>query len=160
MTTDVLFYISSVVALIGGIIVLFSRNTVNSAMGLLLTFLATAGIYLSLYSPFLAMAQVFLYSGAVAVMIVFAIMLIDEGKKYELPIQGLFTKSLAVVSILYICFLLINFLKFTGDARVAKSDVMDLGRIILSDYILHLEALSIMLIISIMSAILIAKRKG
>ncbi len=160
MSSALLFYMSAVLALSGGFIMLFSKNTVGSAMGLLLAFVATAGIYLSLSSPFLALAQIFLYSGAVAVLIVFAIMMIDEQKKYELPVHGLFTKSLAVISVLYTIYILIRIVRFSGSSRVALSDTSELGRLMVSDYLLHIEALSVILIVSIMSAILVAKRKS
>lgn len=160
MSLTILFYLSSLTAIIGAIIMLISKNTVNSAMGLLLSFLATAGIYLSLSSPFLAMAQIFLYSGAVAVLIVFAIMMIDEQKKYELPVHGLLTKSLAIISVLYIGYLLIEIFKFSDSNKTFVSNTFELGRLMIGDYLLHIEALSIVLIIAIMSAILVAKRKA
>lgn len=159
MSNLLLFYISAFIAITGGFIMLFSQNTIHSAMGLLLTFMATAGVYLSLSSPFLAIAQIFLYSGAVAVLIVFAIMLIDEQKKYELPVQGLFTKSVAVVSAIYIGYILIKIFGFSKISQTFNSDIRSLGRLMLNDYILHIEALSIVLLISIMAAILVAKRK-
>ncbi|MGC9043828.1 MAG: NADH-quinone oxidoreductase subunit J family protein, partial [Myxococcota bacterium] len=154
-----LFYVSAALAIVGGFIMLFTWNTIHSAMGLLLTFLATAGIYLSLSSPFLAVAQIFLYSGAVAVLIVFAIMLIDENKKYELPVQGLFLKSLAALSVIYTSYLLIRIFGFSKVSHLFLSDTHSLGRVMVNDYVLHIEALSIVLLISIMAAILIAKRR-
>ncbi|MCX7943860.1 MAG: NADH-quinone oxidoreductase subunit J [Deltaproteobacteria bacterium] len=160
MSSTLLFYISAITAICGGIIMLFSRNTVNSAMGLLLSFVSTAGIYLSISSPFLAVAQIFLYSGAVAVLIVFVIMMIDEQKKYELPVHGLFSKSIAIVSVCYIGYVLIDIMKVSSGASVVVSDMRILGRLMISDYLLHIEALSLVLIISIMAAILVAKRKS
>lgn len=156
--SQIMFYVSALLAISGGIVMLFSRNTVNSAMGLLLTFLSTAGIYLSLLSPFIAMAQVFLYSGAVAVLIVFAIFLIDEQKRYELPLEGMFVKGISVISLLYIGYVLIYAFRFSQGEKAFFSDINELGRIMVNDYLLHIEALSVVLIIAIMSAILIAKR--
>jgi len=160
LSNTILFYISALLAVFGGIIMLFSRNTVNSAMGLLLSFLSTAGIYLSLSSPFMFISQIFLYSGAVAVLVVFAIMLIDEQRRYELPIQGLFTKGLALLSVLYIGYVLTYVFRFSNGKSTFVSDIGSLGRLMIGDYLLHIEALSIILIIAIMSAVLIAKRKA
>ncbi len=159
ISAQILFYISAVLAVLGGLMMLFARNTVNSAMGLLLTFVSTSGIYLSISYPFIAMAQIFLYSGAVAVLIVFAILLIDEGKKYELPVQGILLKILSVISVGYIGYILSVIFNFSDAKGVFISELNKLGRIVLNDYILHIEALSIILVISIMAAILIAKRK-
>jgi len=160
MSNNILFYISAFIAICGGFIMLLSRNTIYSAMGLLLAFISTAGIYLSLTSPFLAIAQIFLYSGAVAVLIVFAIMMVDEQKRYELPVQGIFTKSIAIISILYIGYMLVNIFGFSKVNEKFTSNTSMLGRIMVSDYVLHIEALSAILIVSIMAAVLIAKRKA
>lgn len=158
ISSQIMFYLSALLAISGGIVMLFSRNTVNSAMGLLLTFLSTAGIYLSLLSPFIAMAQVFLYSGAVAVLIVFAIFLVDEQKRYELPLEGMFVKGISIISLIYIGYVVVYVFRFSEGEKAFLSDINELGRVMVNDYILHIEALSIILIIAIMSAILIAKR--
>ena len=75
--TDVFFYIFSTAALAAGIGVVLSRNTVNGAMFLIGTFLSMAAMFVLLEAYFLAVIQVLVYAGAVMVLFLFIIMLLD-----------------------------------------------------------------------------------
>ncbi len=75
--TDIFFYIFATVALAGALGVVFSRNTVNGAMCLIGTFLSMASLFVLLEAYFLAVIQVLVYAGAVMVLFLFIIMLLD-----------------------------------------------------------------------------------
>src|SRR4029079_18377882 len=74
---DALFYIFSALALICGMMLLLSRNPVNSAMFLVLTIASLAGLFVLLEAFFLAAIQILVYAGAVMVLFLFVIMLLD-----------------------------------------------------------------------------------
>src|ERR1044071_7198829 len=74
---DILFYAFSILALICGAMILLSRNPVNSAMFLVLTIASLAGLFVLLEAFFLAAVQVLVYAGAVMVLFLFVIMLLD-----------------------------------------------------------------------------------
>src|SRR5450759_5855568 len=71
------FYFLSTVAVLGAILVITRRNPVHSALSLIITLLAVAGLYLMLYAPFVAGVQIMLYAGGIMVLFLFVIMLIN-----------------------------------------------------------------------------------
>src|SRR5947208_11664958 len=77
VATSFFFYLLSGLALLGGVLVITRRNPVHSAMALITTLLAQAGVYLMLYAPFVAGVQIILYAGGIMVLFLFVIMLIN-----------------------------------------------------------------------------------
>jgi len=77
VATSFFFYFLSALALSGGVLVITRRNPVHSALALILTLLALAGIYLMLYAPFVAGVQIILYAGGIMVLFLFVIMLVN-----------------------------------------------------------------------------------
>src|ERR671927_1666274 len=80
VATSFFFYLLSGLALLGGVLVITRRNPVHSALALILTLLALAGIYLMLYAPFVAGVQIILYAGGIMVLFLFVIMLVNIGR--------------------------------------------------------------------------------
>src|SRR6476659_11396540 len=80
VATTFFFYFLSGLALLGGVLVITRRNPVHSALALILTLLALAGIYLMLYAPFVAGVQIILYAGGIMVLFLFVIMLVNIGR--------------------------------------------------------------------------------
>src|SRR5687767_15856681 len=74
---DILFYVFAALALLCGVLVLLSRNPVTSAMFLVLTIASLAGLFVLLHAFFLAAIQILVYAGAVMVLFLFVIMLLD-----------------------------------------------------------------------------------
>src|SRR5579884_3571356 len=103
---DVLFYIFSAFALICGVMILVSRNPVNSAMFLVLTIASLAGLFVLLEAFFLAAVQILVYAGAVMVLFLFVIMLLDLKAEERRKIRtfGLVTGVVAVGAIAAIFF--------------------------------------------------------
>src|SRR5450631_353922 len=77
VATTFFFYLLSGLAILGGVLVITRRNAVHSALALILTLLALAGLYLMLYAPFVAGVQIILYAGGIMVLFLFVIMLIN-----------------------------------------------------------------------------------
>src|SRR6476469_7008602 len=80
VATTFFFYFLSGLALLGGVLVITRRNPVHSALSLILTLLALAGLYLMLYAPFVAGVQIILYAGGIMVLFLFVIMLVNIEK--------------------------------------------------------------------------------
>src|SRR5215831_2207459 len=80
VATTFFFYFLSALALVGGVLVITRRNAVHSALTLIVTLLALAGIYLMLYAPFVAGVQIILYAGGIMVLFLFVIMLVNIGR--------------------------------------------------------------------------------
>src|SRR5579862_6581630 len=115
--TDILFYVFSALALFCGIMLLVSRNPVNSAMFLVLTIACLAGLFVLLEAFFLAAIQVLVYAGAVMVLFLFVIMLLDlkaeERRKFK--ILALVGAVVAVGTLLAI------FFKSLGTAQLSAT---------------------------------------
>lgn len=77
VATPFFFYLLSAIMLIGGVLVITRKNAVHSALALITTLLAQAGLYLMLYAPFVAGVQIILYAGGIMVLFLFVIMLIS-----------------------------------------------------------------------------------
>ncbi len=77
VATPFFFYLLAATMIIGGILVITRKNAVHSAMALITTLLAQAGLYLMLYAPFVAGVQIILYAGGIMVLFLFVIMLIS-----------------------------------------------------------------------------------
>ena len=98
---DVLFYVFAALTLLCGVLVIanpFSRNPVTSAMFLVLTIISMSGLFLLLHAFFLAAVQIIVYAGAVIVLFVFVIMLLDlkEEARRKIKIYGIVAGLLSV----------------------------------------------------------------
>src|SRR4051795_2834378 len=80
VATTFFFYLLSGLALLGGVLVITRKNAIHSALALILTLLAQAGLYLMLYAPFVAGVQIILYAGGIMVLFLFVIMLVSIEK--------------------------------------------------------------------------------
>src|SRR5512146_224788 len=83
VATPFFFYFLSGIALISGLLVITRRNPVHSALALIVTLLALAGLYLMLYAPFVAGVQIILYAGGIMVLFLFVIMLVSIQKSQK-----------------------------------------------------------------------------
>src|ERR1700752_916431 len=77
VATTFFFYFLSGLAILSGVLVITRKNPVHSALALILTLLAVAGLYLMLYAPFVAGVQIILYAGGIMVLFLFVIMLVS-----------------------------------------------------------------------------------
>src|SRR5215831_8897943 len=107
--TDVLFYVFAALTLLCGILVIanpFSRNPVTSAMFLVLTIISMAGLFVLLHAFFLAAVQILVYAGAVMVLFLFVIMLLDlkEETRRKIKFFGIAAGLISVGSIIAIFF--------------------------------------------------------
>jgi len=96
------FWIFALTSLGGAIFVITRRNMVTAVMGMVGTFFAIAGLYLMLYASFLAIMQVLVYAGAIMVLFVFVIMILNRPEDEPWVMQGVLGKAIAALSMLYL----------------------------------------------------------
>jgi NADH-quinone oxidoreductase subunit J len=121
-----LFWFFSLATLGGAVFVITRRNMVSAVMGMVATFFAIAGLYLMLYASFLAVIQVLVYAGAIMVLFVFVIMILNRPEAEPWAVQGLLGKSLAGLGLLYLFKRLASVLwqvKDTHNLEVAKDQI-------------------------------------
>ena len=97
-----LFWLFALSTIGGSIFVITRRNMVTAVMGMVGTFFAIAGLYIMLYASFLAVMQILVYAGAVMVLFVFVIMILNRPEAEPWSMQGLLGKALGGIGLLYL----------------------------------------------------------
>lgn len=162
---DIAFYFFAILIVGSAYIVVTSKNIMYSAFALLFTFFGVAGIYVLLNADFLAITQIVIYIGGILVLIIFGVMLtnritgvdIKTGTMSKLQIWITAIICLIAAGGLIIIFLQTNWNTALAPAKV--STIEDIGRLLLTDYLIGFEIASVLLLIAIIGAALIARRK-
>jgi NADH-quinone oxidoreductase subunit J len=169
MNLDLIFFlILSLISISTALGMLLSRNAVYSALFLVLNFITVAVFYLLLGAPFIAMAQITVYAGAIMVLFLFVIMLLgaEELPKVEvLPWQKLLARGLAFVLALEATFIFLTRARPVGD--VAQPDaavnmpanLKALGEALFTKYLLPFEVTSILLLVAMIGAIVLVRKE-
>jgi NADH-quinone oxidoreductase subunit J len=159
-----LFYILAGLTLLFGFLTVanpFSRNPVTSAMFLVLTMGALAGLFVMLNAFFIAAVQILVYAGAVMVLFLFVIMLLDL-KDEERRKFNAFGIGAGVISVGAIGALLVKTIWFSGvganKAPTITGDTALLGRELFTNYLLPFEVVSVLLLVAMVGVILLSKR--
>jgi NADH-quinone oxidoreductase subunit J len=97
-----LFWIFALAVIGGALFVITRKNLIAAVMGMVGTFFALAGLYAMLYAHFLAAIQVLVYAGAIMVLFVFVVMILNRPEDEPWALEGLFGKALAGLAILYL----------------------------------------------------------
>ena len=158
--TGFFFILLSVFTVGGGLGVVATRNVVHAALFLLLSLLGIAGLYVLLASEFLALVQVFIYGGAIVIVLLFAIML-TRSREYPFISDNRQWPLAGIGALLFFGMLVASFLINNPVAeerhRVAFTD---LGRALFTDWALPFEVASIILLVALVGAIVIARETG
>ena len=162
---DILFYVFAALTLIFGALVVanpFSRNPVTSAMFLVLTIISMAGLFVLLNAFFLAAVQVLVYAGAVMVLFLFVIMLLDlkEEERRKIKLTGLVVGvvSVGAIVVIFVRSLLATNLGKELTNPTAVGDTATLGKMLFTKYLLPFEIVSILLLVAMVGVILLSKK--
>jgi NADH-quinone oxidoreductase subunit J len=161
--TQWLFGILSFLAIMFALMVVFSRNPVNSVLYLVLTFFCIAGHYLLLNSQFLAIVHIVVYAGAIMVLFLFVIMLMNLNEDTE-PQRTWLSKIVAGLAGGLMLFVLVGALKGTEHLNLNSSGssqigtVRNLGKVLFTEYLFPFEIASILLLAAMVGAIMIGKK--
>ena len=162
-----LFYFFSLLLLIFGIGVVVNRNPVASALCLVVSFIGLAAIYVSLNAYFLGTIQILVYAGAIMVLFLFIIMLLDikaeERRKFNLVAIG---SGLALVlGFLAMFASVVGGLK-GGEKRLeqlpldpSKSDVVEIGKTLFTNYTFHLQIIGVLLLVATVGVVVLSRRE-
>jgi len=159
-----LFYIFAFLTVVFGFLVVlnpFSRNPVTSAMFLVLTIASLAGLFVLLHAFFLAAVQVLVYAGAVMVLFLFVIMLLDlpAEERQRLKAVNAVAGFLAVAAILFIFLQTLLHNPFGSDAApTLEGDSISLGKALFTRFMLPFEIISLLLLVAMVGVILLSKK--
>jgi NADH-quinone oxidoreductase subunit J len=160
-----LFLIAALVAVVSAALVIMQRHPVYSALFLVLTFCSLAVLYLLLGAQFIAMVQVIVYAGAIMVLFLFVIMLLNLDRPLEtqskLKHQRLVAGILSAVLLVEMIYLLHRGLPMTGTQPSPPANfgtVEEIARVLFRDFALAFEVTSIVLLVGMIGVIVLAKR--
>jgi NADH-quinone oxidoreductase subunit J len=158
----ILFYFFSAITVASACIVVFSRNLIYSAFGLLITFFGVAALYVLLGADFLAAAQMVIYVGGILVLLIFGIMLTH--KLYDLKLKSetfQFWPALILMLgvFLAIATVLLKTRWFYGDAKPVAPTTAEIGQLFMGEFILPFEIASVFLLVALIGAAMIIRRK-
>ena len=163
MTLNV-FYFISFVAVLSALMVVFSRNPVYSVLYLIITFFCIAGHYVLLNAQFLAVVHVIVYAGAIMVLFLYVIMLLNLNQETE-PHKSTLVKIAAAICAGLLMIVLIGSLKGTEqmlqqqttDASIGV--VKNLGKVMLTEFLLPFEITSVLLLAAMVGAVMLGKKE-
>jgi NADH-quinone oxidoreductase subunit J len=162
---DTLFYIFAFLTLVFGFLVVanpFSRNPVTSAMFLVLTIASLAGLFVLLHAFFLAAVQVLVYAGAVMVLFLFVIMLLDLKIEERQKVR----KVAVVAGLVAVGAILAIFGQCLKEAApleasyppVVEGSTVPLGQLLFREYLLPFEIVSLLLLVAMVGVVLLSKK--
>ena len=163
----ILFYVLSAAAIASALLVVTRRSPVISALYLIVNFFCLAGLYLTLHAQFIAVIQIIVYAGAIMVLFVFVIMLLNLGDEPKLSDRMSYKKVVAVVLAAGLLTELIYVIETSWVILPATTinDATDIGTVeyiggqLFTGYLFPFEVTSILLLVAIVGAIVLAKRK-
>jgi len=157
----VVFLVLLAITIAGGLIACNAERLVRAVAGLIVCFVGVAGLYFFLNSPFIAMMQILIYVGAVAVTISFAIMFAAPEQSKKHGPSNMLTGPLALISAALVFggfTLLILKTDWQIHPKENNGSVEIIGQRLLTDYSMVFELVSIVLLIAIIGALIIARR--
>jgi NADH-quinone oxidoreductase subunit J len=165
MSTEFLFYLFAFLTLVFGFLVVlnpFSLNPVTSAMFLVLTIASLAGLFVLLHAFFLAAVQILVYAGAVMVLFLFVIMLLDlkAEERRKIRFGGVLLGLISAGAILAIFFQsLLASPPAAHPSPELEGGTVELGKLLFTQYLLPFEIVSVLLLVAMVGVILLSKKE-
>jgi NADH:ubiquinone oxidoreductase subunit 6 (subunit J) len=159
--TTITFYVLSFCVIAGGIFVVSSRNLFHSAVFLVMTLFSVAGIFVMLNAYLLAAVQVLIYVGAVAMLMIFGVMLTTQLTSIRLRYTNEQVWPALVICLFFLGFLAYGLIhtQFKTVTAAMPADVSrTIGALLMTKYVLPFEVVSLLLLAALVGAIVIAKR--
>jgi len=158
---DIIFWVFAIVTVGSAAVVVLSRTLIYSAFALLFTFFGVAGLYVLLGADFLAATQLLIYVGGILVLLLFGVMLTH--KIYDLDLKTETTQLAAGFIVAAGLFIILAATavrtEWHGAARMPAPTTQSIGRLFLGQYLLPFEAASILLLVALMGAAMIVRRR-
>jgi NADH-quinone oxidoreductase subunit J len=162
------FYLFALVAVVSALLVVVLRNPIYCALSLVATFFSLAGLFVLLEAYFLAAVQVIVYAGAIMVLFLFVIMLLNLGRTEALePSAGKYRK-LSVILLMIVFAWQIASMAGRGAGRAGgaaatnselfENNVPYIGRLLYTDFFLPFEIVSMILLVALVGVIVLVKR--
>jgi NADH-quinone oxidoreductase subunit J len=154
-------------SIIASLLVITRKNPIHSALFMVLTLLCVAMLYLLLYSQFIAIIQIVVYAGAIAMLIVFVIMLLDLEEELRSGLKLLYSKVIgSVLAVLFLCGIIYSVAATSLTGKVGSytpekvsANVKAVGEILFTQYLFPFEIVSVLLVAAIIGAVILSKKR-
>jgi NADH-quinone oxidoreductase subunit J len=175
MPETFVFYAFSAVTIVASVLVIGQRNPMYSVLLLIVSFAGLSALYIQLDAPFVAVAQIIIYAGAIMVLFLFVVMLLnapredaaewDQAHPLHHPNIGRFGALLAGLLIVQLAWALsrMNELEAPVGSRADSASVgsvVEMGRILFSRHTFAFEATSVLILVAMVGAVVLARREG
>ena len=157
-----LFFLLAIVSVFAVSAMIFSKNQAYSALYVILAFVCTGGLFGLLGAPFIAVVQIIIYAGAIMILFVFVIMMINikeglppERKRWTFYLSGV----LGAVLLIELFLAVKAQMGAASTAAEIQTSPTNLGRLLFTDYLYPFEITSILIIVAIVGAIVLVKKR-
>jgi NADH-quinone oxidoreductase subunit J len=165
----VVFDLAALAAIVFAGLMVVSRNPVRSVLSLVVSFFALAVCFVQLLAPFIAALQVIVYAGAILVLFLFVLMLLNVGREHPEKTGRPIQTVLGSAAVLVFAGLLLGMFRGSGSQIPAPAEPVSptmlgdpaaLARLLYSEYLLHFEAVSVLLLAALVGAFVLARREN
>jgi NADH-quinone oxidoreductase subunit J len=160
--TVYLFIVLGIFAVLSALMVVFTKNPVHSILYLVLTFFAIAGEYVLLNAQFLAIVNIIVYAGAIMVLFLFVVMLLNLNEETE-PHKSTLRKLIAVVAAGLLMMVLVGSLKGADNMSIQPFShntglIENLGTVLFHDFLLPFEVSAVLFLAAMVGAVMLGKK--
>ncbi len=154
-------------SIIASLLVVTRKNPIHSALFLVLTFLCVSVLYLLLYSQFIAIIQVVVYAGAIVMLIIFVIMLLDLEQELRSGLKLFYSKVIGgLLMVLFLLGIIYSVVWKSPTGKVGpytpdkvSANVKAVGEMLFTQYLFPFEIISVLLVAAIVGAVILSKRR-
>jgi NADH-quinone oxidoreductase subunit J len=164
-TQRLVFDVAAVLTILFAAVMTMHRHPVKSVLALVVSFFGLAVCYVMLSAPFIAAIQVIVYAGAILVLFLFVLMLLNVGEETRERDPRRIQRALAGVALVLFAGMLLGLLRSHGatgltEPAMLTGDIAPLARLLFSSYLLPFEALSVLLLAALVGAFVLARRES
>ena len=164
---QIMFWFLSALAVISAIMVLVSKNPIYSVLWLIVVFFAISGHYVLMNAQFLAIVNLIVYAGAIMVLFLFVVMLMNVNKETD-PQKNVMIKMVGVISGGCLLMITISLIKQAGEINTKEvlmsggdiGLIANLGKVLFKDYVVPFEISSILFLSAMVGAVVIGKKES
>ena len=154
-------------AIIASLLVITRKNPIHSALFLVLTFLCVSALYLLLYQQFMFIIQIFVYAGAIVMLIVFVIMLLDLEQELRSGLRLFYSKVIGgVLMVLFLFGIIYSVVAKSPTGKMgsytpekASANVKAVGEMLFTQYLFPFEIVSVLLVAAVVGAVILSKKR-
>ena len=155
-------------SIIASLLVITRKNPIHSALFLVLTFLCVSVLYLLLYQQFMFIIQIFVYAGAIVMLIVFVLMLLDLEEEVRSGLKLFYSKVIGgVLAVLFLFGIIYSVVAKSPTGKMGSytpdkvsANVKAFGEILFTQYLCPFEIVSVLLVTAIIGAVILSKKRS